>query len=227
MASAADPETPLKPTTGKGNDFARARRAMVDSQLRVSGINDPALIDAFARVAREEFVAADQRAVAYVDRQLPLGEGRALAAPLAQARLLLDAQPKATDKALLIGGGTGYLAAVLAPLVATLNVVESDERLLGFAGKRAGSWHKGALSGGYKRGGPYDLIVIDGAVEELPTALAAQLADSGRLVTGLVDRGVTRVALGRKAGKAIALQPLVDVGMPVLAEFAAAKGWSF
>ncbi len=208
-------------------DFSRARRAMIDSQLRVSGINDPRVLAAFDAVAREDYVSADQRAIAYVDRALPLGEGRMLTAPLGQARLVTEAMPRVTDKALLIGGATGYLAAVLAPLVASLDVVEDDARLTGLPGTRAGSWHTGKLADGWKRGGPYDLVVIDGAVEELPKTLAAQLAEDGRIVTGTLDRGVTRIAVGRRSGAGIALQPVADIAMPVLAAFATAKGWTF
>lgn len=210
-----------------GGEYAAARRAMIDSQLRVSGINDPAILAAFAAVPREAHVAADQRATAYVDRAVPLGEGRVLGAPLGQARLVMEAMPKQTDKALLVAGGTGYLAAVLAPLVASLDVVEDDARLVGLAGAKAGSWHDAPLAEGWAQGGPYDLIVIDGAVEHVPDAFAAQLAPNGRLVTGMADRGVTRIAIGRASGDRIALQPIADIAMPVLAAFAAPKRWTF
>lgn len=213
-------------TAVSGGDYARARRAMIDSQLRVSGINDPELLAAFASVPREDYVAADQRANAYVDRALPLGGGRSLTAPLSQARLLLEAAPRAHDKALLVGGGTGYLAAVLAPLVASLDVVE-DAADRPSAAPRAGNWHAGDLAAGHAAGAPYDLIVIDGSVEALPPAFAGQLADNGRIVTGTVDRGVTRIAIGRRSGDVIALQPVTDIALPVLAAFAAPKEWSF
>ncbi|HEX2795281.1 MAG TPA: protein-L-isoaspartate O-methyltransferase [Croceicoccus sp.] len=222
MASAA-----VSNSSQPATDPARARRAMIDSQLRVSGINDPRVLAAFEAVAREDYVSADQRSIAYVDRALPLGEGRMLTAPLGQARLVNEAMPKQTDKVLLVGGGTGYLAAVLAPLVASLDVVEDDARLSGTPGAKAGSWHATALAEGWKRGAPYDLIVIDGAVEALPKGFAAQLAEDGRLVTGTLDNGVTRIAVGRRSGNAVALQPLADIAMPVLAAFAAPKGWSF
>jgi len=200
---------------------------MIDSQLRVSGVNDPAILAAFAAVAREDHVGADQRAIAYMDRAVPLREGRALTAPLGQAMLLIEAAPKKTDKVLLVGGGTGYLAAVVASLVASLDVVEEDARLSAIASHKAGNWHSGALAAGWKKGAPYDLIVIDGAVETLPKAFAQQLAEDGRIVTGTVDRGVTRISVGRLADKAVVLQPVADVAMPVLAAFAAAKEWSF
>lgn len=209
------------------SESARARRAMIDSQLRVSGINDPRVLAAFAATAREDYVSADQRSIAYVDRALPLGEGRMLTAPLGQARLVTEAMPKDIDKTLLIGGGTGYLAAVLAPLVASLDVVEDDTRLSGLPGMKAGSWHASPLAEGWPGGAPYDLIVIDGAVEQLPAGFAAQLAENGRIVTGTLDNGVTRIAVGRRSGDDVALVPVADIAMPVLTAFAAPKGWSF
>ena len=229
MASAATPQPERMPASDE--NFAAARRAMIDSQLRPSGINDSRVLAAMASTPREHYVAADLRSIAYMDRSVPLGEGRALSAPFAQAMLLQTARPVETDKALLIGGATGYLAALLAPMVATLDVVEPDARLSGMAGSKAGDWHDGALGAGHARNGPYDLIVIDGAIEKLPAAIAGQMASDGRLVTGLVERGVTRIAIGRKAGEQadapVALQTLAETGMPVLAEFKEEKGWSF
>ncbi len=229
MASAATPQPDQTPASDE--NFAAARKAMIESQLRPSGINDPRVLAAMAGTPREHYVAADQRAIAYMDRSVPLGQGRALSAPFAQAMLLQTARPVQTDKALLIGGATGYLAALLAPMVATLDVVEPATRLSGLAGSKAGDWHDGALDAGHAVNGPYDLIVIDGAIEKLPAAIAGQLAADGRLVTGLVERGVTRIAIGRKAGEAgdapVALQTLVETGIPVLAEFKEEKGWSF
>lgn len=229
MASAATTQPEHMPASGE--KFAIARKAMIDSQLRPSGIADQQVLAAMSATARESFVPDDQRDVAYMDRSLPLGGGRALTAPFAQAFLLQTARPLASDRALLIGGASGYLAALLAPMVGSLDVVEADARLSGMNGIKAGNWHERPLNGGYTKNGPYDLIVIDGAIETLPKAIAAQLAADGRLVTGLVNRGVTRVAIGRKAGTdanaPVALQVLVETGIPVLAEFAEEKGWSF
>jgi protein-L-isoaspartate(D-aspartate) O-methyltransferase len=123
--------------------------------------------------------------------------------------MLTEAAPVKADKALLVGDPQGYLAALLAPLVGSLDCVEPAE----IAGKRG------------KTG--YSLIVVDGAAEELPAALAKLLADDGRLVTGIVERGVTRLATGRKAAGELALLPLAEMGIPVLGEFAAPKRWSF
>lgn len=187
-----------------------ARRAMIDSQLRTSGVNEPWVLAAMARVRREDFVPQACRAAAYTDRTLALGDGRFLAAPLVHGKILSEAAPLASDKALLVGDGQGYLAALLRPLVGELECVAP-----------------GDMAAAKPRRGAFSLIVIDGAIEELPDSLAASLADDGRLVTGLVERGVTSLAVGRKAGASVALLPLAELGIPVLTQFAASKGWSF
>jgi protein-L-isoaspartate(D-aspartate) O-methyltransferase len=183
-----------------------ARRAMIDSQLRTSGVNEPWVLAAMAGVPREDFVPAPMRAAAYIDRAVPLGDGRFLAAPLVHGRMLAEAAPTSADNALLVGGG--YLAALLRPLVGSLDTISPAQA------SAAGT-------------GLYSLIVIDGAAEEVPAALTAQLAESGRLVTGLVVRGVARLATGRKVAGQVALFPLAELGIPVLPEFAAPKRWSF
>lgn len=185
-----------------------ARRAMIDSQLRVSGVNDARVIAAMAAVAREDFVPAAARAHAYIDRAIPLGNGRALAAPLVHGLMLVEARTTPVDRALVVSGGSGYLAAVLRPLVASLDEIDAADA----AGRRKGD---------------YTLMLIDGAIEALPAALAARLGEGGRIVTGLVERGVTRLAIGRKVAGEVALLPLSEIGIPVLAEFAAPKRWSF
>ena len=187
-----------------------ARRAMIDSQLRTSGVNEPWVLAAMARVAREDFVPAEARAAAYIDRAIPLGNGRYLAAPLVHARMLAEAAPTPQDRALLVGDADGYLAALLRPLAGSLDCVTP-------AGAASAKGKKDA----------YSLILIDGAVEQLPAALAAQLAGDGRLVTGLAERGVTRLATGRKVAGELVLLPLTEIGIPLLAEFAAPKGWKF
>ena len=192
-----------------GTDLAAARRAMIDSQLRTSGVNDPAVLEAFARVAREDHVPASARAHAYIDRALPLGDGHALAAPLFHGRMLVEAGLRSDDTVLVVSCGSGYLAELLEGLVAKVTTVSAADAA---AGKAKGS---------------YSLVLIDGAIEQLPDAVAARIEDAGRLVTGLVERGVTRLATGRKAAGAVALLPLAEMGIPVLAEFAAPKRWSF
>jgi protein-L-isoaspartate(D-aspartate) O-methyltransferase len=163
-----------------------------------------------AEVTRERFVPESARGFAYIDRAIALGGGRQLAAPVVHGMMLQEARPAPADKALLVDGGSGYLAELLRPMVGTLEVVTPDEAV--------------AAS---RKGGEFTLLVIDGAVEQLPDALARRLADDGRVVAGVVTSGITRLAVGRKAAGAVALLPLAEIGIPVLPEFAAPKGWSF
>jgi protein-L-isoaspartate(D-aspartate) O-methyltransferase len=204
--------TENRPDALQGAAYEAARRAMIDSQLRTSGVNEPWVLAAMARVPREQFVPEASRAAAYTDRAVPLGNGRFLAAPVVQGLMLTEARPAPTDRALLVGDGKGYLAALLEPMVGSLDAVDPAEAATKRRPKNAAS---------------YSLIVVDGAIEELPATLSAQLAEGGRIVTGLVLRGVTRLATGRKAAGDVSLLPLTEIGIPVLPEFAAPKRWSF
>jgi protein-L-isoaspartate(D-aspartate) O-methyltransferase len=187
-----------------------ARRAMIDGQLRTSGVNDEPVLRRMAEVAREKFVPESARGFAYIDRAIALGGGRQLAAPVVQGMMLQEARPSPADSALLVDGGSGYLAELLRPLVGALTVLTPVEAV--------------APS---RKGGNCTLLVIDGAVEQLPEALTRRLAEGGRVVTGVVENGITRLAVGRKAAGTVALLPLAEMGIPVLAEFAERKGWRF
>lgn len=189
--------------------FAAARKAMVDSQLRVSGVNTDIVRERMGAVAREDFVPAEMRSIAYMDRAVPLGNGRFLAAPLVHGRMLEEAAPTPQDTLLLVDGGSGYLAELLRPLVGSIEVIRPEDA--------ASSRMKGDVT----------LLVIDGAIDQLPDALAKRLAEDGRVVSGLVVRGLTRLASGRKIAGEVSLVPLAEIGIPVLPEFAVPKGWSF
>jgi protein-L-isoaspartate(D-aspartate) O-methyltransferase len=188
-----------------------ARRAMIDSQLRTSGVNEEFALARMLAVPREDFLPADKAALAYIDRSVSLADGAHLAAPLFYGKLLVEAAPTPHDRVLVVEGGTGYLATLLRPLVAHLAKMSAAD----------------AIAGVVAGGGPFSLIVIDGAIEQLPDALAAQLAESGRIVSGLLLRQVTRLAAGRKIDGRVALRAVEDMGIPVLHAFDAPKGWSF
>jgi protein-L-isoaspartate(D-aspartate) O-methyltransferase len=183
---------------------------MIDSQLRTSGVTAIEVIARMRDVPREGFVPAALRDVAYTDRAIPLGNGTFLAPPLVHGMMLQEAAPAATDSVVLVDGGSGYLAELLRPLVAALKVLTPEQALA-------------APRGGAKA----DLILIDGAIEHVPDALAKRLADNGRLVCGLLHNGVTSLARGRKSGTQIAFLPLADLGIPHLPAFDKPKGWSF
>jgi protein-L-isoaspartate(D-aspartate) O-methyltransferase len=187
--------------------FETARRAMIDSQLRVSGVNDPAILAAFAALPREEFVPADKRAVAYIDRAVPLGDGTVLAPALTHGQMLTAAAVVAGDHVLVIGKAGAYLGALAAQLAAKVTVAAPDD-----------DWSSAA---------PYSLVLIDGAIAVAPDALATVIADHGRVVTGLIERGVTRLAFGRRVAGELLFTKLAEADFAPVPEFAAKKSWSF
>ncbi|HEX5537161.1 MAG TPA: protein-L-isoaspartate O-methyltransferase [Sphingobium sp.] len=192
-------------------DFAAMRAAMVASQLRPSDVNDPAVLAAMAEVPREDYVPAARRETAYVDRPIPLGNGRAMNAPLATGRLLDVAQIRPGDKVLLIGDSTGYTATLLTHMGAVVTAVGEGEKPAQLP--ESVKWIGMFPAKGGKEGGSYDVLLIDGAVPELPAALTAQVAEDGRLAFGLVQNGVTRLCSGRKAGGSIGFSRLHDIEM--------------
>lgn len=212
-------------------DFEAMRHAMVVSQLRTSAVSDPRVVDAMGDVPREAFVPAAQAPVAYRDAPLPLGNGRAINPPLITGRLLVAADIRPTDRVLLVGAATGYAAAVLAKLAGSVVALEEDAALAGSARDAIADAKvtlvEGPLKAGWADGAPYDVIIIDGAVEEVPDAIADQLAPGGRLATGLVDRGVTRLALGRRSEGGFGVVDFADLECVVLPSFAKPKTFQF
>ncbi|MPT47086.1 MAG: protein-L-isoaspartate O-methyltransferase [Sphingobium sp.] len=200
-------------------NFAEARRAMVTSQLRTSDVNDSAVVAAMLHLAREEFLPQNLRGGAYIDRPLPLGNGRAINPPLATGRILEEAQIVAGEKVLLAGDATGYTAALLDILGANVTVVDGNARP--DTVPASVNWVQGKAGEGHAAGAPYDVIVIDGAVDALPDALLAQLAEGGRVVTGLNDRGVVRLVTGRKVADSIGFLRVIDMDMVPAAGFEA------
>lgn len=207
-------------------NFSSMRSAMVESQLRTSDVDDQRVIAAMARVPRERFVPAERRAMAYVDRSVPLGNGRALNPPLATGRLLSELRIQPGESILLIGAATGYAAALLSAMGAIVTAVEEE------GGPRADvqpgvTLVRGPLAAGAPAGAPFDVLIVDGAIADLPAALVDQLGEDGRIATGIVERGVTRLCTGRKSGGAFGLASLVDMEMVLLPGFSEPEGFVF
>ncbi|MDX3883310.1 MULTISPECIES: protein-L-isoaspartate O-methyltransferase family protein [Edaphosphingomonas] len=205
-------------------NFESMREAMVSNQLRTTAVNDVRVVDAMRAVPREAFVPANRAEVAYVDTLVPLGGGRSLNSPMATGRLLTEAQPRATDRALIVGSATGYAAALLSGLVAHVVALEEDVALV-TAARSAGlpanvELVQGPLAAGWAQGAPYDLILVDGAIETLPQALVDQLGEEGRLAAAVVERGVSRLSVGRKVGGAFGLVAFADAEAAPLPGFA-------
>lgn len=209
--------------------FADMRSAMIDSQLRTNDVTDPAVIGAMAAVAREDFGPASLASVAYSDRPLPLGNGRAINAPLVIGRLLVAADVRPGQSILLIGAATGYTAAVLARLGANVVALESDGALTD-AGAGLGSDIRrvaGPLADGVPDAAPFDRIIIDGAVPDVPGALLDQLAEGGHLVAALSEGAVTRLVEGVKVKGAVRLRAFADMDAVPLPGFARPVEFSF
>jgi protein-L-isoaspartate(D-aspartate) O-methyltransferase len=201
--------------------FESMRRAMVSNQLRTTAVDDPRVVDAMARVPREDYVPADRRDVAYTDISIPLANGRALNSPMATARLINEAGITASDHVLIVGSATGYAVAVATLLAKSVVGLECDSALA-TAGDVVGPLEAGAADHG-----PFDVIVIDGAVEEVPSALIDQLAPGGRLATATIENGVTRLAVGRRGGAGFALSAFADADAVVLPGFARPRAFVF
>jgi protein-L-isoaspartate(D-aspartate) O-methyltransferase len=208
-------------------DFAAARAAMIDSQLRPQGVADSAVLAAMGTVPRELFLPDQTRPLAYVDRAVTIGGGRFLAAPAVLGQLLTQMAPARGQRALVIGAGTGYSAAVLGAMGLEVIAVESAPELASKVRERGVEVFEGPLEAGHRERAPYDRILIDGAVEAIPDLIVDQLADGGRLGTALVDRGVTRLIVGRKTGGAFGYLSIGDAGVPALPGFTRAKAFTF
>lgn len=213
-------------------NFTRMREAMVASQLRTNAVSDPRVVSAMARVPREDFLPENQRTLAYRDTAVPIAHGRAANLPIATGKLLTQAQVRATDHVLLIGAAGGYAAAVLALLARDVVAVESDPALATLARTALSAYSnveliEGDLATGAPKQAPYDLLFVDGAVEHLPQALIDQVQPGGRVVTGIEDRGVTRLAAGVRSAGGFGLTTFADVDCVSLPGFTHPKTFTF
>jgi len=208
-------------------DYAAARESMVDTQLRPEGVTFSPVVEAMAAVPREDFVAPEAKPLAYIDRTVPIGDGRLMNGPVVLGKLLTEMTPLAGERALVVGCGTGYSAAVLRVMGLKVIGLESSSTLAALA--RGAGIHvaEGPLEEGWPKGAPYDLILIDGAVEHIPEAIVAQLTDHGRLGTALIDKGITRLVVGRRAGGGFGLHSMADSGAAALPGFSKPRIFTF
>ncbi len=216
-------------------DFAAARLNMVESQLRTNKVTDLRLLNAFKTVPRELFVPEPLRGIAYIDEDVALSGGRFVMEPRVLARLLQAAQPEPEDVALDLGCGSGYATAILSRLVATVVALEDDAALAAAANRTLDKLEidnavvvEGRLTEGYPKQAPYNVILLGGAVAEVPAAIADQLAEGGRLVTVVsAGPGLGRATLMRRDGGVISSRILYDAALPVLPGFEAEPGFVF
>jgi protein-L-isoaspartate(D-aspartate) O-methyltransferase len=208
-------------------DFAAAREAMVESQLRPQGVTDPAVLEAMGTIPRERFLPSHTRPLAYVDRAVAMNATRFLSAPTVLGQVLTQMMAERGQRALVVGTGSGYSAAVLVAMGLEVVALESDSGLAAAAREQGIEVVEGPLEAGWPKGSPYDQILIDGAVEIIPDQIIEQLADGGRLGAAIVDRGITRLVVGRKAGGAFGTLSFGDAGVPALPGFSRPKAFTF
>jgi protein-L-isoaspartate(D-aspartate) O-methyltransferase len=216
-------------------NYDLARLNMVESQIRTNKVSDPALLDALETLPRERFLPPHLRGIAYVDVDVHLGEGRYLIEPRVLARLLQEAAVEPGDIVLDVGAGTGYSSAVLSRLAASVVAIESVERLAAMArenlkdlGIDTVTVIESDLAGGHEAQAPYNTILINGAVAQVPPRLTEQLADGGRLVAVVKQGdGLGKAMLYWRHGETVSARGLFDAATPMLPEFLATKGFVF
>lgn len=228
------------------SDFALQRKNMVESQIRPSDVTDRRVLRAMQTVPREAFVPEGLRDIAYMDDAVPLGGGqgkqrtgaaRALMSPRTFAKLLVLADIEATDRVLVVGAGCGYSSAVIAEIAASVLGLECDRQLLNgareaIAGIASPSASKitlteGELASGTTDKGPFDVIVIEGSVPELPKAISDLLAPGGRCVGVRVRGGVGHATIWRRIGGQLAETDVFEAHVAELPGFAKAPAFSF
>jgi len=209
-----------------------ARFNMVETQIRPSHVTDDRLLAAMMAVPREKFVPGAARALAYADVPVAMAPGRYLLDPRSFAKLVQLAGIETGDRVLDVGGGTGYSAAVLARLAGEVVALEQDADLVRAASQLLANVVgkvevvQGGLVEGVKDRAPFDVIFINGAIEQVPDALLGQLAEGGRLVAVLKD-GQSRAWLYLKENGQVGRRPDFDADVPVLAGFKKAMGFVF
>lgn len=215
-------------------DYTTARENMVENQLRPSSVEDPRILDAFREVPREIFLPARLRPVAYQDEDIDLGNGRHLIEPLVLGRLLQASRPAAEEVALVIGCDTGYAAAVLSKLVATVFILVPDATAAASIEARFDGFgfdtivvQPGDARAGLAKDAPFNLILLAGSVVEPPAALLSQLDERGRLAA-VVDKGrAGKITVTTRIGSAFGAQWPFDGWTPPVPELRPEPGFEF
>ena len=217
-------------------DFSAARRHMVDGQVRTADVTDLRVISAMLEVPRERFVPPSAVTLAYLDFELPVGEGasasRRLLKPMVLAKLIHAAEIEATDRVLDVGCAGGYAAAVLARIAGQIVALEQDASLAKSAQAALSSMPNidvvdGPLVDGWAKAAPYDVILLEGATEVEPDAFCRQLKDGGRLLCVLGSPPSAKAMLYRRSGAELGGRPIFDASAALLPGFAKPAVFAF
>jgi len=215
-------------------DYATQRFNMVEAQVRTNDVTDPRIHAAMLAVAREQFVPAARRAMAYADVPVEVAQGRFLLDPRSFAKMLQLAALRPGDNVLDVACGTGYSSVVIGQLVKTVTALEQDADLVRIASDMvpaSGATNvtvvQGGLTEGVKAKAPFDAIFIEGAVEAVPDQLLAQLAEGGRLVAVLNQGGQGRAHIFVREKGRVGSRADFDATVPVLGGFRKVVGFVF
>lgn len=218
-------------------DFAELRRGMVDGQVRTNNVTDPRIVSAMLEIPREYFVPAQLKSLAYIDDDLALTTGgapRYLVEPMILARLIQLADVQEHEHVLDIGTGTGYSAAVLSRLAQQVVAVEEDAGLAASAtatlaelGVANVAVMQGPLNAGWAKEAPYDLILLNGSVDEVPAGLLAQVKEGGRLIAVVGHGGAGRATVFSKVAGQVSQRVAFNAAVPPLPGFKAAPRFVF
>lgn len=207
-------------------DFAARRRIMVDTQVRPSDVTKFPIIEAMLNVPRELFVPDSMREAAYVEDAIPLSGGRVVLEPRTFAKILDNLNIADSELVLDIGCGLGYSSAVAARMAQLVVAVEQDEAmvdeaqaLLTEAGVDNAVVQAGELAEGAAEHGPYDVIMVQGGVEDVPARLVDQLKDGGRIACIFMDGDLGAVRIGHKANGRVSWRFVFNAGAPILPGF--------
>ena len=215
-------------------DFAAARRAMVDCQVRPADVTRYAIIEAMLWAPRERFVPKSRRDVAYAEAEIPLGQGRMLLAPRTFAKMLEAARIGQSDLVLDLAPATGYSTAVIARMAEAVVAIEPEESFRSAAQATLDALEvmNAAVTGGKPAEGdpahgPYDVIFVNGGVEQVPAALTDQLKDGGRLVAIFMEGAAGRCKVLTRAGGALSERAVFDATAPVFEGFTRTRAFEF
>ncbi|MFY0690719.1 MAG: protein-L-isoaspartate O-methyltransferase [Paracoccaceae bacterium] len=216
------------------SDFAASRTMMVDTQVRPSDVTKFPIIDAMLSVKREAFVPPAKREVAYMGENLDLGDGREMLEPRTLAKMLDALDLQRDEMVLVIGSGLGYSSAVLARMVEAVVAVEEaaemareSESILGEQGADNVAVIEAPLAQGDAKHGPYDVIVIEGAVEHVPDSIVAQLKEGGRIAALFAEGALGECRVGYKHNGNVTWRMEFNAGAPVLPGFEAPRAFTF
>jgi protein-L-isoaspartate(D-aspartate) O-methyltransferase len=216
-------------------DFAAARHRMVENQIRPNRIVDPLVIEAMGAVPREAFLPVAQRGIAYVDEDIPLGDGRYLTEPLVTAQLLQAAEITADCVVLIVGGGPGYIAALAARMASAVIMTEDSPELAARANEVLGELSvlgvtvvTGPLAAGLPDQAPYDVILFGGAVHDVPPAFGDQLTEGGRIVAVVAsEHGLGKGTVMLKMSGVLSRRVAFDAATPLLPAFTPQPAFRF